>query len=101
MWAQYMAYQSAKGSKPRQLFVTKNDVLRTEVERSFGGMGLAWRRQVEINNNQLPDQGEDSIWAVSGSDSQCKFPLFLTSEEFLDIIDKELPGQKYFLKRRN
>lgn len=95
MWAQYMAYdEGSEGKKPRQLFVTKNDILRKEVEKSFGNMGLAWRKHSETKNENIPQDEQDT----SISESESKFPLFLTSNEWLDIIDKELPGDSFFTK---
>ena len=95
MWAQYMAYTTiSKGKKPRQLFITKNDILRKEVEKSFGNMGLAWRRHQnsEDSSNAQSDEQPDS----TSLEQKSKFPLFLTSNEWLDIIDKELPGESFF-----
>lgn len=76
---------------PRQLFLTKNDVLRREVERSFKCMGLAWRKRASSTQTGAPlrvpdDDKTDSI----------TFPLFLTSSEWLDILDVELPGEHFF-----
>ena len=44
IWAQHTAYTNGlNGSRPRQLFLTKNDMLCREVKRSFNNMGLAWQ----------------------------------------------------------
>ena len=41
VWAQYTEYLNGQhGARPRQLFVTKNDVLCREVKRSFNNVGL-------------------------------------------------------------
>lgn len=90
MWAQYMGNPGeAKRKRPRQLFVTKNSVLRSEVERSFRSMGLAWTRNVGTTLNG--DKGGNSY-------EPAEFPLFLTASEWLDILDKELPGERYFTR---
>lgn len=95
MWAEYMA---VKDKQLRQLFLTKNDVLRTEVKRSFSSMGLAWRKRVsqDINGNEV--QHFAPTGANTGDISGPQFPLFLTSAEWLDILDNELPGQCFFTK---
>lgn len=100
MWAQYMAYEAAGASslKPRQLFVTKNAVLRNEVEKSFRNMGLVWRQKSAENSLEAGRAG-----TVVVSDSECAkqvtSPLFLTSSEWLDILDASLPGNRFFTER--
>lgn len=91
MWAQYASYlDDSEGPQPNQLFVTKNDVLRREVQRSFKNMGLAWRqRSKEVKNNG------NSI-TKSSKNQDMKLPVFLTSSEWLDILDVELPGERFF-----
>ena len=85
MWAQYTEYLNGQhGARPRQLFVTKNDVLCREVKRSFNNMGLAWRKRRDVSN--------------ASSTSQEFPPKFLTSSEWLDALDVELPGQSFFTK---
>ncbi len=72
MWAQYAAYlDNSEGPQPNQLFVTKNDVLRREVQRSFKNMGLAWRRRSE----KVPNSRETM------TNQDVKLPNFLTSSE--------------------
>ena len=96
MWAQYMAYiDKNKGAKPRQLFLTKNDILRTEVEKSFNHMGLAWRNR---GLTEVEEGGEvqDISSANNSSDTSIEFPLFLTSSEWLDLLDGELSGERFF-----
>lgn len=101
MWAQYMAYvDKLKNRQPRQLFITKNGVLRNEVEKSFGNMGLAYRKRVDDdvhdynNNNVYEEKEEDTEHEADG-----RFPLFLTSSEWLDVLDKELPGKRFFTQK--
>eukprot|EP00980_Cylindrotheca_fusiformis_P007733 scaffold1639_cov107-Cylindrotheca_fusiformis.AAC.3 len=95
MWAEYMA---TKERRPRQLFLTKNDVLRTEVEKSFNSMGLAWRnrgaRETGNGLERTSPIADDSNDAATGGNPE--FPLFLTSSEWLDILDNELPGEHFF-----
>lgn len=97
MWAQYMAYE-AKGVKPQQLFVTKNDVLRQEVEKSFQNMGLAWRKKNPSSENtgSSVDKGAPVSDNCSESSPGVSTPLFLTSHEWLEILDAELPGDRFF-----
>jgi hypothetical protein len=114
--------EKSEGIQPRQLFVTKNDVLRNEVEKSFRNMGLAWRKRVSCHpENATRAASEDDIKVinllsdfesspeydltrmVSGASQSNEigspgltFPLFLTSSEWLDILDCELPGRRFF-----
>ena len=105
MWAQYASYADvSQGPCPRQLFVTKNEVcvrvyaqvgirairastcltmfkvLCREVERSFRNMGLAWRKR---GTGAIDVREEDK-------------PKFITSAEWLDRLDVELPGERFF-----
>ena len=100
MWAQYMAYvEGTRGKQPRQLFITKNGVLRNEVEKSFGNMGLAFRKRVDTQtsfNYQCDERNSPTDDPDEEDENRCKFPLFLTSNEWLDILDKELPGESFF-----
>ena len=88
MWAQYASYADAEkvndAPRPRQLFLTKNDVLCPEVKRSFKNMGLAWRKRKIVNE-------EDCNVVSSDND-----PKFLTSREWLTLLDQELPGHSFF-----
>ena len=89
MWAQYTQYIDGQhGARPRQLFVTKNDVLCREVKRSFNNMGLAWRKRRDVTSDVVDDK-------VDAEESQ---PNFLTSSEWLDALDASLPGQSFFTK---
>lgn len=91
----------------RQLFITKNDVLRAEVRRSFLNMGLAWRRRL----GHLSSIDSDKLWkktknkanhnieseaSPTSANNNITFPLFLTAVEWLDILDFELPGENFF-----
>ncbi|KAL7540343.1 hypothetical protein ACHAXR_010608, partial [Thalassiosira sp. AJA248-18] len=88
MWAQYTEYIDGQhGARPRQLFVTKNDVLCREVKRSFSNMGLAWRRRNDPNASTLTEVRTEE-----------ERPKFLTSSEWLDNLDIELPGSSFFTK---
>lgn len=92
MWAQFLFYASLnEGPQPRQLFVTKNGVLRKEVEKSFLNMGYAWRRK-------KPETGNDDLESADAhvAAHAVRFPLFLTSSEWLEKLDKELPGEHFF-----
>ena len=86
MWAQYVDRQ--QDTCPRQLFLTKNDVLCREVKRSFNNMGLAWKRR---HDQQAPATAEVRV-------EESVEPKFLTSSEFLDALDVELPGTPFFTK---
>ena len=95
-----MRYETS-GLKPQLLFVTKNDVLRQEVEKSFQNMGLAWQRKNTSPETrdvcmeepaQLPDDRSDTTTSARTINS----PLFLTSNEWLEVLDAELPGERFF-----
>lgn len=97
-----MAYE-ARGVRPQQLFITKNDVLRQEVEKSFQNMGFAWRRKNGAPGDPscaCPDEIVDKRLLVNTDSSKSSpsrsSPLFLTSKEWLEILDAELPGEKFF-----
>ena len=88
MWAQHTAYKNGlNGSRPRQLFLTKNDMLCREVKRSFNNMGLAWAKRDDPNNinpAEVDNAGEK--------------PIFFTASEWFDTLDALLPGQTFFTK---
>jgi superfamily I DNA/RNA helicase len=71
---------------PRQLFITKNFVLRNEVERSFQNMQHAYS-----NTNHRAEVGTDGE-----GDESVVFPIFMTSAEWLDALDLQLPGERFF-----
>jgi UvrD/REP helicase N-terminal domain len=81
--------------KPRQLFVTKNDVLRREVEKSFVNMGYAFRRKAPSSSSGY---GLTTIADSAASISECT-SLFLTAKEWLEILDNKLPGEHFFTTR--
>ena len=87
MWAQYTEYIDGQhGARPRQLFLTKNDVLCREVQRSFNNMGLAWRKRHDPNASTPKEvRAEDR-------------PKFLNSSEWLDDLDIELLEEPHFTK---
>ena len=80
MFAQHASTIDQETNAPRQLFLTKNPVLCNEVQRSFGNMGLAWRKLQKTHDN---------------SDSTTP-PKFLTSNQWLHALDVELPGERFF-----
>jgi hypothetical protein len=96
MWAQYHEYRQ-QGARPRQLFLTKNEVLCREVQRSFNNMGRAWRKRIETNDPAAIEPDWSSI-------TDAEKPKFLTSSEWLEALDVELPGEHFFtqleLKKR-
>ena len=95
MWAQYASYfDGVQNTQPRQLFLTKNDVLCREVERSFKNMGLAWRKRSTKNPSKL--HLKEDIIRKEEQHQESKLPIFLTSSEWLDILDAELPGDHFF-----
>ncbi|KAL7553719.1 hypothetical protein ACHAWF_017047, partial [Thalassiosira exigua] len=107
MWAQHASNVDGTKAQLRQLFLTKNDVLCREVERSFKNMskylwyptaelycvllstygiptvGLAWRRRRDPSTD-------------SGSSEDSKLTRFMTSSLWLETLDAELPGEPYF-----
>ena len=94
MWATYMAYQNSC-IRPKILFLTKNDMLRNEVEKSFRNMGLGWRRrskELELLNSSRAHVERPNY--VEEND-----PTFLTSGEWLDALDENLPGKRFFTSK--
>jgi len=97
MWATYMAYAGGENGemhRPMQLFVTKNPILRDEVEKCFWNMGLAYKK---LRNNQHDVHDE----SISKNDTQIirqveRNPLFLTANVWLDMLGKDtLHTSKY------
>lgn len=68
--------------QPKQLFITKNPVLRDEVEKSFWNMGLAFKKRKKKQNktdcDTKVDDGRDQLVE--------KNPLFLTENEWMNIL---------------
>jgi superfamily I DNA/RNA helicase len=90
MWAQYHEYrQQGQGSRPRQLFLTKNEVLCREVQRSFNNMGRAWRKRIESNDPAAIEPDWSTI-------TDAEKPKFITSSEWLEELDVLLPGEHFF-----
>ena len=78
----------------QQVFVTKNAVLCSEVQRNFSELSYACpaaAKHSEAVLSDLPYRFED----VPSS----AYPLFLTSRQFLLILDASLP-QPYFFERK-
>jgi hypothetical protein len=97
LWAQHTAYYNSrvKGARPRQLFLTKNDLLCREVKRSFNNMGLAWAKR----HDSSPTEG--NIEEAEGNiveEEEEERPQFFTSSEWFDALDAALPGQSFFSK---
>lgn len=96
MWAQYHEYRQ-KDKHPRQLFLTKNEILAREVQRSFNNMGRAWRKRIETNDPAAIEPDWSTI-------TDAEKPKFLTSSEWLEELDVVLPGEHFFsqfeLKKR-
>eukprot|EP00956_Cyclotella_meneghiniana_P007880 scaffold10483_cov65-Cyclotella_meneghiniana.AAC.4 len=83
IWAQWIS-SSETCEQPRQVFLTKNNVLCNEVQRSFNNMGLAWHKRTQ-----------DSAAPLSGGKPD-NAPKFMTSSEWLDLLDEELLGESFF-----
>lgn len=81
MFSQYKNYCEKMEEVPRQLFVTKNHVLKSEVQRSFLSM---------INHQEKKNQDG------ANEDGAIQFPVFMSSAEWLDTLDSQLPGAKFF-----
>ncbi|KAK1735805.1 hypothetical protein QTG54_013511, partial [Skeletonema marinoi] len=96
MWAQYHEYRQ-QGTRPKQMFLTKNEVLCREVQRSFNNMGRAWRKRIETNDPAAIEPDWSTI-------TDAEKPEFLTSSEWLEALDVVLPGEQFFtqfeLKKR-
>lgn len=93
MWSRLLAYQEAK-ERPKILFMTKSEMLKSEVEKSFRNMGLLWvRRSKKLHCLNCKKPGEE-IESTSGGD-----PLFTTSSEWLDALDSYLPGERFFTRK--
>lgn len=86
MWASATTHDGDDGQF-RQLFMTKNDVLCREVERSFKNMGLAWTKRKRHGGNKVT--AEESF-------ANEKVTKFMTSNMWLEALDQELPGQPFF-----
>lgn len=89
MWAQYAAIKeqsepTESSNQWNQLFLTKNKVLQREVERSFNNMSLAWTKKIGPSTES------------KDKDSARVNTTFLSSSEWLEALDMELPGDSFF-----
>ena len=102
MWAQCASNTGGDAAPLRQLFLTKNDVLCREVERSFNNMGLAWIKRQGPDSRKVDVDGGTSL---NNDTDQSKSTRFMTSNEWLEALDVLLPGQPFFtpqeLEQRN
>ncbi|KAK7486004.1 hypothetical protein BaRGS_00022756 [Batillaria attramentaria] len=76
---------------PHQLFVTKNPVLCSEVQKNFHGLCLgnaAVRSRVAMMNASIPHRLQD----IHGH----QYPLFLTSKQLILMLDASLPKPHFF-----
>lgn len=90
IWSQYKSYYDDMHEAPRQLFVTKNTILRNEVERSFRNMSMAYSNIDPETNKTIGDNGRLQ------SNDAFAFPIFMTSADWLDALDAYLPGARFF-----
>ena len=75
----------------RQLFITKNAVLCHEVKKNFRELSHACpdaKQHLDFEDTPLPSK-LDNVNAFS-------FPLFLSSREWLLLLDASLPGEPFF-----
>jgi len=86
MWSRFLAYQEAE-RRPNMLFMTKSEMLKAEVEKSFQNMGLVLAHKSEKFNSYRSREHEQSN------------PMFVTSSEWLDVLDAFLPGERFFTKK--
>jgi hypothetical protein len=83
MWAHWVG-SGDDCQQQRQVFLTKNSVLCSKVKRSFTNMGLAWRKRSENSASpSLPDEKSNT-------------PKFMTSQDWLVLLDEQLPGEPFF-----
>jgi hypothetical protein len=86
MWSRFLAYQEAE-RRPNMLFMTKSEMLKDEVEKSFQNMGLVLAHKTEKFNSYPSREHEQ------------RNPMFVTSSEWLDMLDVYLPGERFFTKK--
>ena len=70
-----------------QIFITKNAVLCSEVQRNFCDMAHACEFAMEpqsLQDTPIPHRFQDA--------PQARFPLFLSSRQFLLVLDASLPN---------
>lgn len=76
----------------QQVFITKNPILVSETDKLFQNYCHTYRyytkQRNSIENNPLPTR----IQEIPSE----RFPLFVTSRQFLLMLDASLPGESYF-----
>ena len=80
-----------KESKLRQIFVTKNQILRKQLKRKFYSFCSSYeylKLHLEHEEVKLP--------LTLSEIKEHQYPLFLTSREFILLLDHTLPGESYF-----
>ena len=78
-----------------QLFITKNLVLCSEVQKNFRELSHAdglMREHVQHEEDELPNKLQDV--------GDFSYPLFLTSRQLLMMLDASI-GQPYFFDRKD
>ena len=79
-----------------QIFITKNAVLCTEVQKTFRELSHAHQSaaaHVEVEELPLPYRLQEA--------HPCVFPLFITSRQFLMLLDGSLPEKPFFLRNED
>ena len=79
-----------------QVFITKNPVLCSEVEKNFSELSHACpaaREHVENEETPLPNRIQDIDDAA--------WPLFINSRDWLLLLDASLPGSEFFPRTEN
>ncbi|XP_074641148.1 TPR and ankyrin repeat-containing protein 1-like [Tubulanus polymorphus] len=74
-----------------QIFITKNAVLCTEVQKNFKELTHAseiTQARVAVENEPLPNRIQDI--------HPDAYPIFVSSKEFLLLLDASLPGKTFF-----
>ena len=79
-----------------QIFITKNTVLCTEVQKTFRQLSRAHQSAaayINVQELQLPYRLQEA--------HPCAFPLFITSRQFLMLLDGSLPEKPFFLRNED
>jgi hypothetical protein len=74
-----------------QLFITKNPVLCTEINKNFKCLSHGCREaqpHIDVEDEPLPNRLQLA--------HHCAYPLFVTSKQFLMILDASLPEPNFF-----
>jgi len=106
MWSQYMAYANApKGTpRPRQMFLTKNNVLKSEVRKAFFGMGNLWKKSIGEDSGEedfAPNFFSSVEWLGKSLNMLGQPLLSLTKKRVYllkELLDATLPGERFFSK---